>query len=406
MIRVGILIWVLILTISGAPAEQTFYKGNTHAHSLWSDGNDFLEMVVDYYHRHDYDFVAVSDHDILARDRRWMAESAIHARQTGSGPSAIEKCVARFGPDWITWETVGGKTGVVLKTLAEVRAQFESPGEFLILEAQEISDQSNTGPVHINALNLARLVPTKDDTTRPAVEVMRELLQAVIAQEKTTGRPILTHLNHPNFQWAITAEDLATVTEERFFEVYNGHPSINHLGDETRPGNEVIWDIANTLRLTKLDSDPLFGVATDDSHHYHGGNVSPGRGWIQVAATELTPEALITAMRAGDFYASTGVELHHFSYDPETRILDFSIKSDGDTRFRSELIGTRRGYDKVDGTARIGEVFAFSSDRHVRFSVPVDALYARVTITATSPHPNPSFDFQTKQAWLQPVGWR
>ena len=32
--------------------------------------------------------------------------------------------------------------------------------------------------------------------------------------------------------WSITAEDIAHVLEETFFEVYNGHPMINHLGDE------------------------------------------------------------------------------------------------------------------------------------------------------------------------------
>ncbi|RYF95469.1 MAG: histidinol-phosphatase, partial [Chitinophagaceae bacterium] len=25
-----------------------WYKGNTHTHSLWSDGNDFPEMIMDW----------------------------------------------------------------------------------------------------------------------------------------------------------------------------------------------------------------------------------------------------------------------------------------------------------------------------------------------------------------------
>ena len=73
----------------------------------------------------------------------------------------------------------------------------------------------------------------------------------------------------------VTAEDLAHVIEEKFFEVYNGHPGIRHLGDEDHPSDEKIWDIANTIRLEKLNAPPLFGVATDDSHNYHGGPVSP-----------------------------------------------------------------------------------------------------------------------------------
>ena len=51
----------------------------------------------------------------------------------------------------------------------------------------------------------------------------------------------------------------------------------------------------------------LFGVATDDFHYYQGGDISPGRGWIMVRARYLTPEHLLRAIKAGDFYASSGV---------------------------------------------------------------------------------------------------
>jgi hypothetical protein len=395
--------------VSVAFAEgTTFFKGNTHAHSFWSDGNDFPEMVIDYYHRNGYDFAVTSDHNVLAKDYRWMSLQEITARQVGTGIGAIEKCEARFGPDWIEWAEVDGERGVVLKTLATFREQFEAPGEFLIIEAQEISDRSTTGPIHINALNVEYLVPFQDEPVESTVEVMRRVLRAVAAQEEEIGRPILTHLNHPNYLWAVTAEDLAAVVEERFFEVYNGHPLINHLGDETRPGDEMIWDIANTLRISKMNAEPLFGVATDDTHQYHGGDVSPGRGWVQVAATELTADALIEAMRAGDFYASSGVELEQISYDPESRVLEFEITADGDARFISELIGTREGYDQPDrpATQRVGEVMTWSGERVVKFVVPADALYARVRITSSAAHPNPSYEYQRKQAWLQPVGWR
>ena len=57
---------------------------------------------------------------------------------------------------------------------------------------------------------------------------------------------------------------------ERHFEVYNGHPGVGHLGDDHRPSVERLWDIANTIRLVDLAAPPLFGIATDDSHSYHG----------------------------------------------------------------------------------------------------------------------------------------
>lgn len=402
---IPLLIPVLAVSCFGAETPQRFFKGNTHAHSLWSDGNDFPEMIMDYYHRNGYHFAALSDHDVMAEGYRWQSLAEIKGRQRVFGLGAIEKCVERFGPDWINWETLDGERGIVLKRLDEYRHLFEKPGEFLIIKAEEISDKSRSGPIHINALNLEHLVGSMGDDELSTVQVMQQLLRTVAKQEKEIGRPIMTHLNHPNFYWAVTAEDLAAVVEERFFEVYNGHPIINHDGDPHRPGDEMIWDIANTIRIAEMDEAPLMGVATDDSHTYHGGDVSPGRGWVMVEADELTADSLIYAMRAGDFYASSGVVLTHVSYDDKTRTISLEIEADGEAEFTSELIGTRRDYeDSV--VQRIGETMAEHVGHSVRFEVPADALYARVVITSSRSHDNPSFEDQHKQAWTQPVGWR
>ena len=61
-----------------------------------------------------------------------------------------------------------------------------------------------------------------------------------------------------------------------------------------------MWDVANTIRLAQLKSPPLFGLATDDTHDYHGDKgANPGRGWIQVESRYLSPEHLIRAIKAG-----------------------------------------------------------------------------------------------------------
>src|SRR5207245_819807 len=55
------------------------------------------------------------------------------------------------------------------------------------------------------------------------------------------------------------------------------------------------------------------GLATDDAHGYHAwglGKVNPGRGWVMVKAPHPTAEAIVKAIEAGDFYASTGVTLN------------------------------------------------------------------------------------------------
>ncbi|MDA1068461.1 MAG: hypothetical protein O3C43_18400 [Verrucomicrobia bacterium] len=398
---------VLILNQSckkTASSVGNWYRGNTHTHSLWSDGNDFPEVITEWYLEKGYDFMALSDHNILAEGDKWMAVEKIIERQRVAGPSAMEKYRARYpGTDWIETRDNNGVEEVRIKPLAEYRSRFEKPGEFLIIQAEEVSAKFEEKPIHINAINLKEVIaPVKGTSVR---DVLSRNLQAIAAQEATANQPILAHLNHPNFQWGLTAEDLAYVIEEEFFEVYNGHPGINHLGDETRPGDEKIWDIANTIRLAELKGPPLFGVATDDSHTYHGGDISPGRGWIMVRAKQLEATSLIEAMRAGDFYSSTGVYLEELSWDKRSRTISAEIRPDGNSTFKSELIGTRRDYDPANKKA-VGEVLATQKGTSITFNVPKDVLYARVTITSNREATNPSIEGQKMQAWTQPVGWR
>ena len=71
----------------------------------------------------------------------------------------------------------------------------------------------------------------------------------------------LVHLNHPNFYYAITAEELMQVVGENFFEVYNGHPAVHNMGDKQHASTERMWDIINTRRLDRLDLPVMYGLA-------------------------------------------------------------------------------------------------------------------------------------------------
>ncbi|MEX2580033.1 MAG: hypothetical protein WD342_13325 [Verrucomicrobiales bacterium] len=385
---------------------RDWFKGNTHSHSLWSDGNDFPEMIFDWYRSRGYHFVGLSDHNVMQQGDKWMDLEAIQKRQRALGRNAVSKLKARFGEDWIQWETRDGKKGVVLKTLDECRELLEKPGEFYLLPAEEVSNTGQGKPVHINALNLQEVIPAIKDPDQSPREVLRRSVRDIRERAEKTGRPILAHLNHPNFQWALTAEDLADVAEGDFFEVYNGHPGINHLGDDERPGDEEIWDIANTIRIAEMEAAPLLGVATDDSHTYHGGDVSPGRGWVMVGAESLDGDAIVEALRAARFYASSGVTLDAIRFDESSRTLSLEITPVDGVEFTTEFIGTRAGYDAAAKETGIGEVFATVEGNSASFIVPEDALYLRATVNSSRRHPNPSYPEQKEQAWIQPVGWR
>lgn len=380
------------------PARQWF-KGNTHTHSLWSDGDDFPEMIVDWYRKQGYDFLGLSDHNILSQGEKWMKIAEVESRRKTLGRATMDKYRARFGSSWVVERGEADKREVRLRGLEEFRSFFEVPGKFLLIQAEEITDKWEKAQIHMNALNLAEVIKPQGGNT--LLEVMRRNLQAARQQEQRLGQPILVHLNHPNFVWSLTAKDIASVVEEDFVEVYNGHPGVNHLGDQNRPGEEQLWDMANHIRLTELGAKPLFGLATDDSHTYHGGDVSPGRGWVMVHAESLNPQALIAAMRKGDFYASSGVILKELSFDSTARRLHMEIQAEDGASYRTKIIGARRG--SVD---RSGQVLATLDGTSVTYTFTGQELFVRASITSSAPHPNPSYPNQRKQAWTQPVGWR
>ncbi|MFM8325401.1 MAG: PHP domain-containing protein, partial [Pirellulaceae bacterium] len=228
---------------SDPPAR--WWKGNLHTHSFWSDGNDFPEMISEWYRVRGYNFLAISDHNTLQEGDRWMKYDTILKR---GGKEAILKYQKRFGGGWIETK---GEEGTEdhqfrLKPLDEYRYLLEERGKFILIPAEEITDRAGDKPVHMNATNLVeKIEPLGGKTVR---EVMENNLRSVLEQEKAKGREILPHLNHPNFGYGITFEDLAAVVSERFFEVYNGHPGVNHLGNKENPGVERMWDLANHLR--------------------------------------------------------------------------------------------------------------------------------------------------------------
>jgi hypothetical protein len=256
------------------------------------------------------------------------------------------------------------------------------------------------------------------------VEVIRNNFRAIEAQGRKAGRPVLAHLNHPNFRWGVTAEEMAAVVEERFFEVYNGHPQVGHEGDADHPGVERMWDVANAVRMTTLNAPPMYGVGTDDTHHYHTPGMSrstAGRGWVQVRSAELTPDALIAAMKAGDFYASSGVALADVRYDAAAGTLTVKIDPAGTggaaagprrpavaaaAKFTTRFVGTPApAAGAAVAAGDVGTVFATVEGPEATYALTGRELYVRAVVTADQPAANPSFVGQMKQAWTQPVGW-
>jgi hypothetical protein len=404
--------------IAADPASSSSYrwwKGNLHTHSLWSDGDEYPEIICQWYKDHGYNFLALSDHNIIADKERW-----INVAKSRGGESAFAKYAERFGPKWVEQRTdAAGAVEVRLKMLSEYRSLTEEPGRFLLIRSEEISDRYLNAPIHLNATNLSTAI--KPQGGGSIVEVMQNNINAVVAQREKTGIAMIPHINHPNFGWAVTAEELARVEHEQFFEVYNGHPSVHNEGDATHASIDRVWDIVLTLRH-RNGLPPLFGLGSDDSHHYH--EVTPGkkqsrsgRGWIMVRAKNLTPEDLIAAMELGDFYASSGVTLKDVRLEKNT--ITIAIAPEPGCTYQTEFIGTRNGYDpsstpilgKEGETLRvtqqysadIGATLATVKGTAATYTFKGDELYVRARITSSKPKPNASSDGEFERAWTQPM---
>ena len=211
------------------------------------------------------------------------------------------------------------------------------------------------------------------------------------------------------------------IVGEKFFEVYNGHPGVNNSGDQTHAATERQWDIVNTWRLAKLNLPLMYGLATDDGHDYfrtvsHDG-AQPGRGWVMVLTDTLTPQALVEALEAGHFYASSGVLLEEIQQTQSG--LKVEVAAEPGVSYRIDFIGTHEGFDdmstpaiedpaKMDTITRryssdVGTVLKSIEGPVGAYAFAGTELYVRAVITSSRPHPNPSQVGDFERAWVQPV---
>lgn len=382
----GLLFFLSFGSIQG----QNWYKGNLHTHSLWSDGDDYPEMVMDWYKANGYQFVGLSDHNTLQEGERWINVPKVQIRQR-----VYERYLRNFGERWVDSRRLGGDTlQVRLKTLEEYRGLFEEPETFLILRSEELTSSFFGKPVHLNATNVHSLI--KPLSGNSIAQVMQNNINAVLEQRAATGQPMFPHINHPNFGWAITAEDMMELSGERFFEVYNGHPSVNNYGDSARLGTEEMWDRINHAYLQQ--GKPLmYGLATDDSHNYFffGPKYSnSGRGWVMVNAPDLSPASLIASLEAGNFYSSSGIVLD--SLVSNSKALFLKIRQEQGVKYRIEFVGWKKGGKK-------SQILATVEGAEARYALKPDDLFVRARLVSDKPKFNPFFPGDMEMAWTQPV---
>lgn len=300
--------------------KLNWYKGNTHTHTINSDGDSTPDEVVRWYRENGYNFLVLTDHNFLTK--------------------------------------VDG-----LKSI------YDAEEKFIVIRGEEVSDTFGDKSLHINGLDVERLVTPQGG--KSVTEILQRNVNEIRAAK---GVP---HINHPNFGWAITADELKQVENNKLFEIYNGHPLVNNLGGGGKPGLEEMWDAI--LSSGKL----LYGIAVDDAHHFKtpwDKTASlPGKGWIVVRAEQLSPRAVLGALESGNFYASTGVELK--DYEVDAKSLKITINELKSSKYRVQFIG--KNGDILSETITNPAVYQFRGDE----------IYVRARIIESN----------GKMAWTQPV---
>lgn len=278
-------------------ARATWYKGNTHIHSVASDGGLTFDELAARYAEEGYDFLFRTDH--------WV----------------MSDVVADAGAYPLLW-----------------------------LDGIELDGRDDRG----SAYHVVCLGHFED--------LDREMgLAAAVRSAHQQGGLII--LAHP--AWMGNSFDEALRWGFHGVEVYN---NVCHWLNGK--GNGLAYWQAMLAR-----APGTLAFASDDTH-LRAGNPAWNGGWIMVQAEALTRDAVMTALRLGRFYSTTGPSFDSITYDGH--------------RVTAQTSSIR--FARLAGPASLGLRVATAGDApmtEVSFDVPANWAYAYLNIE----------DERGRQAW-------
>jgi hypothetical protein len=341
--------------------QIAWYKGNTHAHSTYSDGDTEVKEVIKWYHDNGYHFLFITDHNYPLE------------------------------PD-------------------SIKLDFTKRSDFILIPGNEVTDVQS---VHTSALNLTTFIPTlnfyngkfrEGEISATEFQELPNTRSGILDLHvnhilDSGGLPIV---NHPNFVSGLQIVDILPVQKIKHIELFNGHPQVFNWGNHLHSAVEVKWD--SLLIHGKL----VYGVASDDLHALQKTDrelANPGRGWIMVHAASLCSKDIMTAIETGGFYASTGVFLKDYRVD--NNIITVVV----DKKTTLDELKTGRGYarkDLKDATTGFliefigynGKVLKSENTVRATYKIRPDDLYVRVRVSYNIDCSN---CFDVYYAWTQPV---
>lgn len=270
---------------------KKFFKANLHCHSTFSDGSWSVEKIKEEYTKRGYSVVAFTDHEHIIShsdlsDESFLAlvgaEIAVKEFPEISSLVRQDMLVSHFNVYALD------PTNVVSPcyekrydhyTTEEMRDMIKYDGEY----KREFSASG------INAM----------------LKIFRE-------------KGFLVSYNHPG--WSL--EDATRYLQYEGIDIVEIRNTSCEIG--ARCDDEHVLD--DMLR----HGQKVFCMCADDNHNAHGSQEDSFGGWVCINADRLDYSAIITAIKNGDFYASTGPEIYSLTIqDGQVEIITSPVKSIG-----------------------------------------------------------------------------
>ena len=358
-----ILLFLTLIALTACTVHEptVWYKGNTHSHSTFSDGDTPVNDVIKWYNDNDYHFLFVTDHNYPLQ------------------------------PD-------------------SLRLSFTKRSDFILIPGNEVTDDL---VIHTSALNTTAWLPTishyrrqlkNGEISDSVFQTFPDTRSGIIAMHvkhilEAGGLPVF---NHPNFVTGAQVADILPVKGLKHIELFNGHPQVFNWGNDLHSAVEVKWD--SLLMQGKL----LYGLASDDKHQLKKIDremANPGRGWVMVQAASLRAEDIMLALKEGDFYSSTGVFLSY--YNVENNVIKVVV----DKKATLNELNAGRGYPrkdlkdaqpgfKIEFIGYNGKILKSEQSLKATYKIQPSDRYVRVRI---SYNVDSAGNFDTYYAWTQPI---
>jgi hypothetical protein len=307
-----VLILAILLFLLGdsfVKGEEQFhwFKGQTHVHTVNSDGDDFPRRVVRWYRDHNYNFLVITDHDHITETK-------------------------------------------YLDT--------DKYDDFLLIPGEEVTDSLGKVPLHVNGINLKyKVLPQK------GTNVVENLQKNIDAIRQAGG---IAQINHPNWKWAFAEKEMAKLKNVKLFELYNMDKASNNFSAGGYAGMEEVWDriLSKGVLMYGVATDD----AHDFEGEYRPKKSIPGRGWIMVKAQDLTSELIVQALDKGKFYATVGLGITLTDIKITKREYSLKVKPQPYFKYTTFFIGKDGKILKED--YNIHPVYQFKGDElYVRAKV-------------------------------------